>query len=135
MKFQDITTTYLSWSTGTNEVIYPAVVPGVAYDWHLPEARVDIILAGQRRDAASRTAATPTSGTPATSAFNSHWGLEVGFSAQGLPAERLRQRLQGENLTAGAGFYLHPLTVDYAYAGDTLDIDEVTHRISLSVRF
>jgi len=25
--------------------------------------------------------------------------------------------------------------VDYAYAGDTLDIDEVTHRISLSVRF
>ena len=39
------------------------------------------------------------------------------------------------NVTAGAGLYLHPLTVDYAYAGDTLDIDEVPHRISLSVRF
>ena len=38
-------------------------------------------------------------------------------------------------MLAGAGLYLHPLTVDYAYAGDTLDIDEVTHRISLSFRF
>ena len=33
------------------------------------------------------------------------------------------------------GFDFLPLTVDYAYAGDALDIDEVTHRISLSVRF
>ncbi len=36
-----------------------------------------------------------------------------------------------EDATMGAGFHLSPLIVDYAYAGDTLGIDEATHRISV----
>jgi len=37
LKLQDITTTYLSWSTGTNELITPAVVPGLAWNQPLPD--------------------------------------------------------------------------------------------------
>jgi hypothetical protein len=134
LKLQDITTTYLSWSTGTNEVIYPAVVPGFAYDWHLPDARMDIILATsfecrfENRGEADQWSSGSFS-------CNSHWGLEVGFSQKVFVRGGFDSGFKEENVTAGAGLYLHPLTVDYAYAGDTLDIDEVTHRISLSVRF
>ncbi len=135
LKLQDITTTYLSWSTGHNEVIYPAVVPGFAYDWHLPDARMDIILSTsfecrfENRGEADQWSSGSFS-------CNSHWGLEVGFSGKVFVRGGFDSGFETDkDLTAGVGLYLHPLTVDYAYAGDTLDIDEVTHRISLSVRF
>ena len=66
---------------------------------------------------------------------NPHVGLEVGFSKKVFLRGGFDSGFATGDLTAGAGFRLNPLTVDYAYAGDTLDIDEVTHRISLSVRF
>jgi len=134
LKLQDVTTTYLSWSTGHNEVIYPAVVPGLAYRWHLPAARMQILLASsfetrfENRGEADQWSAGAIS-------VNSHWGLEVGFSQRVFVRGGLDSGFEAQHITAGAGLYLHPLTVDYAYAGDTLDIDEVTHRISLSVRF
>lgn len=134
LKLQDVTTTYLSWSTGTNEVIYPAVVPGLAYRWHLPDMRLDVIAASsfecrfENRAAADQWSAGSFS-------CNSHWGLEVGFSRRVFIRGGFDSGFGAENLTAGAGLNLHPIIVDYAYAGDTLDIDEVTHRISMSVRF
>lgn len=134
LKLQDVTTTYLSWSTGTNEVIYPAVVPGLAYRWHLPEARLDILLAAsfelrfENRGQADQWSAGALS-------CNSHWGVEVGFSRRVCVRAGFDSGFSDADLTAGVGLYLQPLSVDYAYAGDTLDIDEVTHRISLSVRF
>jgi len=134
LKLQDITTTYLSWSTGRNEVIYPAVVPGLSYDWHLAGARMDIILASsfefrfENRGEADQWSSGSMS-------VNSHWGLELGFSRKVYVRGGFDSGFENEHMTAGAGLYLHPLTVDYAYAGDTLDIDEVTHRISISVRF
>jgi hypothetical protein len=134
LKLQDITTTYLSWSTGTNEVIYPAVVPAFAYNWAMPSARMNIILASsfecrfENRGEADQWSAGSFS-------CNSHWGLEVGFSERVFVRGGFDSGFDTDDITAGAGFHLHPLVVDYAYAGDTLDIDEVTHRISLSVRF
>ncbi len=134
LKLQDVTTTYLSWSTGTNEVIYPAVVPGFAYRWHLPDARLDILLASSFECRFENRGAADQWSTGALS-INSHWGLEVGFSRRVYIRGGFDSGFEAAHLTAGVGLVLSPLLVDYAYAGDTLDIDEVTHRISLSVRF
>ncbi len=134
LKLQDVTTTYLSWSTGHNEVVYPAVVPGFAYRWHLPAARMQLLLASSFETRFENRGEADQWSTGAIS-VNSHWGLEVGFSQKVFVRAGLDSGFDTEDITAGAGLYLHPLTVDYAYAGDTLDIDEVTHRISLSVRF
>jgi len=134
IKFQDITTTYLSWSTGRNELITPAVVPGLAWNSAFPDWNMDLLLAASletrfdnRRDADQMWGGSVSA--------NSHLGLEVGFSRKVFLRGGFDSGFETVDLTAGAGFHLNPLTIDYAYAGDTLDIDEVTHRISLSVRF
>lgn len=134
LKLQDITTTYLSWSTGTNEVIYPAVVPGLAYRWFLTGARIDLVLATSFECRFEDRGEADQWSSGAFSC-NSHWGLEVGFSRRVYVRGGFDSGFEAEYLTAGAGLVIHPVTVDYAYAGDTLDIDEVTHRVSLSVRF
>ena len=134
IKFQDLTTTYLSWSTGRNELITPAVVPGFAWNSAFPEWSTDLLLAFSvetRFD--NRQGADEWWGGSVSA--NPHLGLEVGFSKKVFLRGGFDSGFGSANLTAGAGFRLNPLTVDYAYAGDTLDIDEVTHRISLSVRF
>jgi hypothetical protein len=134
LKLQDVTTTYLSWSTGTNEVIYPAVVPGFAYRVGMPSAAVELMLASsfecrfENRGAADQWDAGSFS-------CNSHWGAEVGFSEKVFVRAGFDSGFKSENVTAGAGLLLGPMMVDYAYAGDVLDIDEVTHRISLAVRW
>ena len=78
-------------------------------------------------------------GDPATPrsrmSANPHVGAEVAFSNRVFLRAGADSGFDAGNLTAGAGFILDPLTVDYAYGVDTLDIDEVTHRISASVRF
>jgi hypothetical protein len=134
LKFQDITTTYLHWSTGRNEVITPAIVPGLAWRQPLPDWNMDLTLAGsfETRFDNRRTADQYSAGSITG---NAHLGVEVGFSGKVFLRTGFDSGWDAENLTAGAGFRLDPLTVDYAYAGDSLDIDEVTHRISLSFRF
>jgi len=134
LKLQDITTTYLSWDTGTNEVIYPAVVPGLAYNIAAPSLGMDIVLAGDltcrfedRGDADQITAGDFSA--------NAHVGVEVGFSRKVFLRGGYDSGFDTNHLTAGAGFLLGPLTVDYAYQGDVVEIDEPTHRISLAVRF
>ena len=134
MKFQDLTTTYLSWSTGSNELITPALVPALAWHEPLPRWNMRATLAGSvetrvddRGDADQYDAGDFS--------FNTHLGLELGFSERVFLRGGFNSGWDAGNLTAGAGFRIDPLTVDYAYAGDTLDIDEVTHRISLSFRF
>ncbi|MEN8005413.1 MAG: PorV/PorQ family protein [Candidatus Krumholzibacteriota bacterium] len=134
IKFQDITTTYLSWSTGRNELITPAVVPGLAWNHEVPDWNMNFVMAASletrfdnRRDADQMWGGS-------TSA-NSHLGMEIGFSRKVFLRVGYDSGFNEDDLTGGAGFRINPLTVDYAYAGDTLDIDEVTHRISMSVRF
>ncbi|HPF71833.1 MAG TPA: PorV/PorQ family protein [Candidatus Krumholzibacteria bacterium] len=134
LKLQDITTTYLSWSTGTNELITPAVVPGLAWNQPLPDWDMRLSLAGSvetrvddRGDADQYDAGDFS--------FNTHLGLEVAFGEKVFLRGGFNSGWDARNMTAGAGFRVNPLTIDYAYAGDVLDIDEVTHRISLSVRF
>ncbi len=134
IKFQDLTTTYLSWSTGRNELITPAIVPGLAWRQPLPDWNMDFTLAGSLETRFDHRGDADQFDAGAYSA-NSHLGLEVGFSRKVFLRTGYDSGFDAGNVTAGVGFRIDPLTVDYAYAGDSLDIDEVTHRISLSFRF
>ncbi len=134
IKLQDITTTYLSWSTGQTEIITPAVVPGLAWRQPLPAWNMDLLLAGslESRFDNRRTADQYNVGSISG---NVHTGMELAFAKKVFLRVGFNSGWASENLTAGAGFRVAPLTIDYAYAGDSLDIDEVTHRISVSVTF
>ncbi len=134
VKFQDLTTTYLSWSTGRNELITPAVVPALAWRQPLPEWNMDYTLAATLESRFDRRGEADQIHSGAFSA-NGHLGLEVGFSQKVFLRGGFDSGFGSGDLTAGAGFRLQRLTVDYAYAGDSLSIDEVTHRVSLSYRF
>jgi len=134
IKFQDLTTTYLSWNTGRNELITPAIVPALAWRQPLPAWNMDYTLAGSLESRFDNRGDADQYSSGAFSA-NAHLGLEVGFSRKVFLRGGFDSGFESGNLTAGAGFRINPLTVDYAYAGDSLDIDEVTHRISLSFRF
>jgi hypothetical protein len=136
LKLQDITTTYLAWDSpeGKNELILPAIVPALAYRWPLPDWNLDVVLAASLETRLENRRSADQYWIGSASA-NAHVGAEVGFSKRVFLRGGFDSGWQAEHLTAGAGFKLPPLTVDYAYAGDTLDIDEVTHRISLSVEF
>ena len=134
VKFQDLTTTYLSWNTGRNELITPAIVPGLAWRQPLPAWNMDLTVAGSPESRFDNRGEADEIHSGAFSA-NPHLGLEVGFSRKVYLRGGYDSGFEAGNVTAGVGFRVNPLTVDYAYAGDALDIDEVTHRISMSFRF
>lgn len=134
VKFQDITTTYLSWETGRNELITPAIVPGLAYHFPLPDWNMHVVTAASLEGRFNNRKGADQYWIGSMSA-NAHVGLEVGFSEKVFLRGGFDSGWKAGNLTAGAGLRINPLTVDYAYAGDSLDIEEVTHRISVSVAF
>lgn len=134
LKLQDVTTTYLSWNTGTNELITPAVVPALAWRQPLEDWNMSATLAGSLETRFDNRGAADQYDAGSMSA-NAHVGLELGFSERVFLRTGFDSGWESENLTAGAGFVVSRFTIDYAYAGDTLDIDETTHRISASARF
>lgn len=134
LKLQDITTTYLSWSTGHTEIISPAVVPGLAWRQALPKWDMDLTLAGAVETRFDNRGDADQFHAGALS-FNTHTGLEVGFSQKVFVRAGYDGAFDGGHFAAGAGFKLNPLTIDYAYAGDALEINEATHQISVSARF
>jgi hypothetical protein len=145
LKLQDITTTYLSWSTGRNETINPVIVPGVAYDWTFPDLRMDLRAAAAAEihfdNRGTRDASDPNEvgvdqfslGGSVTG--NGFLGLEVTLSELAHLRFGSHGGFDAEELTYGAGLQLGRLRVDYALAGDTLDIDQNTHRVSVAVDF
>ncbi len=147
IKLQDITTTYLSWSTGHTEIIAPAVVPGLAWRQDMPQWNMGLILAGSLETRFQNRGKADGLDSSSLSA-NLHLGMELAFSHKVFlrmgyvsgsdENSDLQTAVQSDawnNITAGAGLRLMPLTVDYAYASDSLGIDEVTHRISVSYAF
>jgi hypothetical protein len=135
LKLQDITTTYLSWDTGRDEIIAPAIIPGLAYRVPLPQWDATVLIATSfetrfenRGDLADQYASGSMS-------MNMHSGLEVGVADKVFVRGGYDSGWKSKDFTAGAGFKLSRLLVDYAYAGDTLGISESTHRISLTVGF
>ena len=134
LKLQDVTSTYLSWSTGRNEVISPAIVPGLAWRQPFPKWDMDVTFAGAMETRFDNRGSADQFHSGAMS-INTHSGVELGFSRKVFVRGGYDGAFDAGHFTAGAGFHVEPLTIDYAYAGDALEIDEATHQVSLSVRF
>jgi hypothetical protein len=131
VKLQDITGTYISWSTGEKEFINPAVKVGLAYPLRLRSMESILLLAvdGDFRFEDRQTASQVWIGR---SSADFHLGAEL--TIRNLVA--LRGGLDMGRPTAGAGFVLRDfgpwhvsVGVDYALlVHDKLD---TTHRVSL----
>ena len=135
LKLQDITTTYLAWDKGEDDIISPAVVPGLAYRIDLPQWDATVLIATSfetRFENRGELTDQYVSGSVST---NMHSGMEVGVGGAVFVRGGFDSGWGTEDVTAGAGFKLSRLVVDYAYAGDTLGIEESTHRVSLTVGF
>lgn len=123
---QDITTTYLSWSTGKKETITPTAKLGSAYkipffDGTLTPAMDFDVRFENRRESANANLG-PVS-------FDMHAGIEYSF--RDMFAIRTGYNDIG-NLTLGAGVKLPKLNIDYSFAKFDGDADlGNTHRISL----
>jgi hypothetical protein len=127
---QDITTTLVAWSTGTNELISPTLKLGTAYFIDLfggrfaPTADVDVRF--ENRQFASVANLGPVS-------FDPHLGLEFDFKksiALRVGYNDIKQ------MTLGVGIHLRKLDIDYSYAQfDKANDLGKTHRISLSLLF
>lgn len=142
VKLQDATSTYLSWDNGTNQTIAPVLVSGASYDLQFPEWKLDLEFAGAlemhfdgRGNVADQFGYQEWGSFFEDMTSNLFLGIESSFS------ERAHLRLgshggfDAENLTFGAGIELGSYRVDYARAGDVLDIDETTHRVSIGADF
>jgi len=124
---QDVTTTFLAWDTGTNELISPTMKVGSAY---LIEAfggrfapAVDFDVRFENRQYASTFNFGPVS-------FDMHTGMEYLFK----DAVALRVGYSDvKQLTFGAGVRLPKLNIDYSFARVAPAADRLgdTHRISL----
>ena len=128
VKLQDITGTYLSWSTGRNEFIAPSVRLGFAYRLTSSTLQGAVLLTtdsvfyfDDRRDAAQLLASSVGA--------DLHFGTEIVFQEKVM----IRGGFDSSNPTAGAGFRVGALGFDYAYLHH--DDFESTHRVSGLVNF
>ena len=123
---QDITTTFLAWSTGRNELISPTMKVGSAYFIEAFGGRfapaVDFDVRFENRQYASMAHIGPVS-------LDLHSGLEYQF--KNLVALRVGYS-DVKQLTMGAGVRLPKLNIDYSFAKfDATNQLGNTHRISL----
>lgn len=125
---QDITTTFVSWSTGRNELITPTLKVGSAYFIELFGGRFapafDVDIRFENRQFASVANIGLVSLDPRVGVefdYDQLFALRIGYS-------------DIKQVTFGAGIHLKKLDIDYSFAqfGMTNDLGN-THRIS--VRF
>jgi hypothetical protein len=127
---QDITTTFLAWSTGRDELVSPTMKLGTAYYIDLLGGRFaptcDVDVRFENRQFASVANIGPISIDP-------HAGLE--FEYKQLIAIRVGYS-DVKQLTLGAGLHFRKLDIDYSFArfGQENNLGD-THRISLRFTF
>ncbi|MFA5403576.1 MAG: PorV/PorQ family protein [Ignavibacteria bacterium] len=123
---QDITTTYLTWSTGKKEVITPTAKLGAGYMINLWKGVLTPAMDFDVRFENRRSSANANIGPVS---FDMHAGAEYTF--QNLFSIRGGYNDIG-NLTLGAGIKIPKINIDYSFV--KFDGDENlgnTHRISL----
>jgi hypothetical protein len=123
---QDVTTTLIAWTTGTNELISPTLKLGTAYFIDLFQGRfaptIDVDVRFENRQFASIAHLGSIS-------FDPHMGLE--FDYKNTVALRIGYN-DVKQLTLGAGLHLRKLDIDYSFARFDKENDlGDTHRISL----
>ncbi len=124
---QDVTTTFLAWSTGRNELISPTMKVGSAYFIEALGGRfapaVDFDIRFENRKYAALAHLGPMS-------FDLHTGLE--FQFKDLVALRMGYS-DVKQLTMGAGVHFPKLNIDYSFAKfDGTGQLGNTHRISMT---
>lgn len=127
-RLADITTTQISWDTGTREVVAPSVTLGGSWTRTVPGLRGDMTLSldlpmtFEGRDAASQV----SSGSVGTD-------LQGGLEYWLFRAVAFRVGTSAGEWTAGGGLRYRSFGADYAF----LPHDELgdTHRISASAHF
>jgi hypothetical protein len=128
VKLQDVTGTYISWSSGTNEFIVPSVKLGTAYTYKHPSLNGSILLVADAdvyfED--RRNGSQFWSGRTSTD-------LHVGGELQFQEKVMVRGGIDSGNPTAGAGIRFAFLGFDYAYLHH--DDFEATHRVSVLAEF
>jgi hypothetical protein len=128
LRLADITTTQISWDTGTRESVSPTALFGVQFTRPFPALRgvvtagVDVDLAFDGAESASQFSSGGVGGEVGA-------GIEYWFQR----TVALRAGMDAENLTAGAGLRISRFGVDYAFVGHD-ELDD-SHRISGSVTF
>lgn len=128
IRLADITTTQISWDTGTREVVSPTVTVGGQYTGAVPNqlghvtVSTDLGFSFDGREEASQFGSGSLAG-------DFQGGFEYWFSR----AVALRLGTSAGDWTAGGGIRYRGLGADYAF----LPHDDLgdTHRISGSVRF
>jgi len=124
---QDITTTLLSYSTGTKELVSPTLKLGGSYLWTLDSAGNHRILPTADIDLRFESRTGQVAAGPISADF--HEGIEYSF--KNLFALRAGYN-DMQMWSAGAGVSIGKLHVDYAYlAANGLDQLGSTHRVSL----
>lgn len=125
--FQDVTTTLVAWSTGTNELISPTLKLGGTYALDALGGRFspafDVDVRFENRAAAANAHLGAVS-------FDFHSGLEFDF--RNLVALRAGYSDIG-SLNVGTGIHLPKFDIDYSFAkyNGAEQLDN-THRISLT---
>jgi hypothetical protein len=125
---QDVTTTLVAWSTGTNELISPTLKLGSAYETRffggkiVPTVDADIRFEGRAYAAMAHVG--PVS-------LDYHGGVEYEF--RNVIAIRVGYN-EVRNLTLGAGIHLRKLDVDYSFAKFNGD-DQLGNSHRISIRF
>ncbi len=142
VKLQDITSTYLSWSTGRNETISPVVTPGASYDWRFPDLGLAVTASGAmeihfdgRGNRVDQFGYQAWGGFFEDVSSNLFLGVETSLRDRAYLRFGSHGGFDAPNLTFGVGLELSRFRVDYAHAGDVLDIQESTHRVSVGVDF
>ena len=130
VKLQDLTGTYIGWSTGLVEFIAPSVKLGVAYRVAAPTLNASFVVAAdgdfffEDRRRASQFWVEQVSA-------DLHIGGEIIFQEKVM----VRGGLDSGNYTAGAGLRIGIVGLDYAYLHFTDDYFEGSHRVSALVDF
>jgi hypothetical protein len=130
LNLQDITTTLVAWSTGTNELITPTAKMGAAYKFNFLGGQItpalDFDVRFEDRSYAAEFNLGPVS-------FDMNAGFEYSFKNLVMIRAGYNEVKQ---LTLGAGIRLPRLNIDYSFAKfNESDIESLpdTHRISIMV--
>ena len=140
LKVQDVTGTYIAWSTGVSEFVAPSLRPGFSWRRDLGGLNADLLLAAdfEIRFENYQEAATLHAGSISV---DPHLGMELWL----VGAAAIRLGLDGESWTAGGGLrlsgergilpwdFLSNLSLDYGF-GNHEDLDG-SHRVGLGLAF
>ncbi|MBI5474535.1 MAG: PorV/PorQ family protein [Ignavibacteriae bacterium] len=124
---QDVTTTFLAWNTGTNELITPTMKIGTAYLIEAFGGRFAPAIDFDIRFEGRKYASTFNLGNIS---FDPHFGTE--FMFKDVVAFRVGYN-DVKQWSMGAGLHLPKLNIDYSYAQFSQTSEGLgnTHRISL----